>query len=175
MIRGQFYIHFSPGELLTQPVNIHKHDFVCVTTEQAVFHGCIEDFVILTELDHCVRLVLNSTTTVDLPEAANVEVIPQCIYSRRVTTAVRNLPHAPENIRSMFLTRDFPVKQSQSRKLHRSSFSLDPSQKRALDKAMHSSFTIIEGQPGLYNCGSLLFQMPIYKECKCVSSFGSFV
>ena len=159
VMHGHFHVHLSPaGKLLATPVNIHKYDFVCVTTAQAISHGCIEDFLILTELDHYVQLVLNSTSTFDLPEAANIEVIPQCTYSRRMITAVRNLPQAPENIRSMFLTREFPVKQSRPKKLHPSSFSLDPSQRKALDKAIHSSFTIIEGKPGLYNrCSHLFF------------------
>ncbi len=73
-------------------------------------------------------------------------------------TAVQNLPQATENVRSLFLTRDLHslVKQTTTKRSFTSSFTLDPSQKKALDKAVHSSFTIIEGQPGSYVAHSCL-------------------
>jgi hypothetical protein len=132
-------------------MNIHRNDFVCVSAADAFSHGCIEDVVILSGREHRIQLVLNSACTTNLPGSVNIEIIPQCLKYRRMITAVRSLPQSTEDVRSLFLTRELnsPVKQGRKRP-YISSFTLDPSQQRALDKAIQSSFMIIEGQPGEY-------------------------
>jgi hypothetical protein len=147
VIHGHFYI---PVGRLSPSISIHKNDFVCASTAQVISHGCIEDVVALTGSGHHIQLVLNSACTTDLPGTVNIEVIPQCVNYRRMITAIRNLPQSTEDVRSLFLTRDLysPVKKSRTKRSFTSSFTQDPSQRKALEKAIHSSFTIIEGQPG---------------------------
>ena len=124
---------------------------MCISATQVIFHGYIEDVVILTGNDYQVQVVLNSAKyTGDFLATVNIEIIPQSLNYRRMITAVRNLPQATEDVRALFLTRELriPVKQSRAKRSCVSSFTLDSSQSKALDKAVSSSFTIIEGQPG---------------------------
>lgn len=126
---------------------------MCVSTEtQVVSHGRVND-VVLRENDYCVHLVVNSDISKDLPATVNIEIISQCHSYRRMITAVKNLPQTSEDIRSLFLTRDLhsPVKQSRPKGQLISSFLLDASQRKAVNRAINSSFTVIEGRSGWYH------------------------
>ena len=134
------------------PSTIHKDDFVCIysISSHVIYHGCVENVPMLLEDSVHIRLLLNSGCSTEPSGAANVEVLPQCVDFRRMINAVRSLPNGTEDIRSLFLKRFLrsPIKQGRSKKSHTSSFTLDSSQRKAMNRAIHASFTIIEGLSG---------------------------